>query len=82
MSAYPIGQFLVITHARVAEERVIADDGLVIPPPMITMCAHCRRVQPVFNVKEWTWIPSLVASPPDHVSHGLCPPCAQYYYPE
>ena len=80
MSAYPLGHFVVVTHARI-DHAHLADHPNALPA-LITMCSHCQRVQPLVDVKEWTWIPSIVAAPPEYVSHGLCPPCAQYYYPE
>ena len=48
---------------------------------LVRMCSHCRRTlrasEPV-----WDWVPSFVERPPGRVSHGLCPVCLTYHYPE
>jgi hypothetical protein len=49
--------------------------------PVVTMCAHCRRVR---NNKEqvWQWIPDFVARTPRNLNQTLCPACYAYYYPQ
>jgi hypothetical protein len=48
---------------------------------VITMCMHCRRTRRSAGSNMWDWVPDFVASPPDDISHGLCPICFSYYYP-
>jgi hypothetical protein len=48
---------------------------------VITMCMHCRRTRRNKGANIWDWVPDFLASPPDDVSHGLCPTCFRYYYP-
>jgi hypothetical protein len=52
---------------------------------IITMCCHCRRVRRnralTASGPVWDWVPSFLAGTPGRVSHGLCPSCRAYYYP-
>lgn len=48
----------------------------------VTMCANCRRTRRADHDGPWDWVPDLVARPPECVSHGLCAPCLELYYPE
>jgi hypothetical protein len=47
---------------------------------IIVMCMHCRRTRRA-DADAWDWVPDYVACMPANVSHGLCPPCADFYYP-
>ena len=49
---------------------------------LIGMCMHCRRTRRTEEGDIWDWVPEFLAKPPDNVSHGLCPSCFRYYYPE
>jgi hypothetical protein len=49
---------------------------------VIVMCSHCRRTRRSAEPNIWDWVPAFLAAPPDNVSHGLCPVCGLYYYPE
>jgi hypothetical protein len=49
---------------------------------LITMCCHCRRVCQVTARSAWDWVPAFVQSPPANVSHGICTPCLNLYYPD
>lgn len=82
MIVYPIADsFLLFVHSvriekehsRVPSQMSLAREGVV------PMCAHCRRVREPNGA--WLWVPALVASPPPNVSHGLCEPCMEFYYP-
>jgi len=78
---------LVVVNSLVVEKP----HERVIRPPLtalyrtsggvITMCMHCRRTRSSAEPEVWDWVPDFVASPPDGVSHGLCPTCFFYYYP-
>ena len=60
-----------------AEERYRNGQGL------IRMCCGCRRTQRHAPGKEsWDWVPHFVERMPAGVSHGLCSPCREHYYPE
>jgi len=78
--------FAIVTNDLIVEEpkadsqevsgaRYLTSDGIV------TQCAHCRRVLRQDAGLEWDWVPSFVRSPPARVSHGLCPPCLEFFYP-
>lgn len=49
---------------------------------LLTQCAHCRMVRRVDNPSTWDWVPELVQTQAEHVSHGLCPVCFRHYYPD
>jgi hypothetical protein len=49
---------------------------------IIGMCMHCRRTRRSEEPDIWDWVPEFLAKPPDNVSHGLCPTCFRYYYPQ
>lgn len=84
MIAYPFGDSLVVTHVLQVErphDREASPPGEVyLRDGVIEMCAHCRLVRHA-TATRWDWVPALVAAMPPNVSHGLCPPCAAYYYP-
>jgi len=49
------------------------------PDGFIVMCSNCRRTR--VNIEDhWDWVPDFVKEPPEHVSHGLCGPCKEYYF--
>lgn len=82
MIVYPIADsFLLFVHSvRFEEEHVrIPAEMPSSHAGLPTMCAHCRRVRGPNG--SWLWVPAFVASPPPNVSHGLCEPCAEFYYP-
>jgi hypothetical protein len=64
----------------------------IIQPPLtalyrttggvITMCMHCRRTRRGEGSDIWDWVPDFLASPPHDISHGLCPTCFRYHYPQ
>ena len=85
MIAFPFGESFVVTHALRAEhahDRETREPSEVyVQRGIVTMCAHCRRVR-ARPRERWDWVPMYVARPPARVSHGLCAPCAEYYYPE
>ena len=49
---------------------------------LLAQCSHCRRFKRKESAARWEWVPAMVADPPRRISHGLCRPCAQYYYPD
>ncbi len=50
---------------------------------IVVQCAHCRCVRRVdLPEHPWVFVPAYVADPPEQVSHGLCPACLAYHYPE
>lgn len=84
MLAFPFGESFVVTHALRAEHahdrEVCGPSDEYVHRGLVTMCSHCRRVCARAH-ERWDWVPTYVARPPTRVSHGLCPPCAHYYYP-
>jgi hypothetical protein len=49
---------------------------------LMVTCSHCRRFRNASREGRWDWVPELVSNPPARLSHGLCPPCLEHYYPE
>lgn len=58
------------------ESRYRGSNGVIV------QCAHCRRVRHGRESARWDWVPDWVRQMPRETSHGLCPVCANYYYPE
>ncbi len=78
------GPFLIVTNDLVLEEPADPAAGAHELPPrdgIVVQCSHCRRVRARAST-TWVWAPAYVASPPPLLSHGLCPPCTAYFYPE
>lgn len=57
------------------EAHYLDDDGIV------HQCMHCRRTHHQGDRDRWDWVPQWVAQSPPSTSHGLCPPCFDFYYP-
>ncbi len=88
MLVYPSkGATLVVTHALRVERAhdrpaLPADDARYRHEGLLRMCSHCRRVRGPTPEERWDWLPDYVNQMPPDVSHGLCPPCFEHYYPE
>ena len=88
-TVYPLKQelgFLVVNSLLV--EKPIEDspgtlilDDYIDNNGIIHQCAKCRKVQNLQSESRWDMITFLIASPPPNISHGLCPVCLDYYYP-
>jgi hypothetical protein len=59
-----------------------ANAEYVSPGGVITMCAHCRRTRRRDDVDTWDWVSRHLRVTGLNVSHGLCPRCTAYLYPE
>jgi len=85
MHVYPVrGELLIVNSLLVQSEH----DREVSPAieahyrdsgGILLMCSNCRRVRAKGPEARWDWVPGFVLSPPARVSHGLCPPCYEYY---
>ncbi|MDZ7826889.1 MAG: hypothetical protein U5R48_13845 [Gammaproteobacteria bacterium] len=49
---------------------------------LLHQCAHCRRMANQTEPARWDWVPAWVEAPPPNLSHGICPLCLEYYFPE
>ena len=89
MSAYPIrgGAGLVVSH-HVIHRAPHAGPSLSLREHhtsgrgYVVQCANCRKIQDHRSDNKWDWVPDVLASPPQNVSHGLCPNCLDHYYPD
>ncbi|MDB4988999.1 MAG: hypothetical protein JWN04_4177 [Myxococcaceae bacterium] len=86
MTVYPGGTDLVVVHSlRVDSPHTrlasAPDDGRYVQNGLIRMCSNCRRVQNRLGHKRWDWVPAYLQRAPVTVSHGLCDPCARFYWP-
>lgn len=52
------------------------------PHGLMHQCAHCRRMEHQLDQSRWDWIPEWVEAPQPNISHGICPVCVEYYFPE
>lgn len=64
-----------VAHGSFSEAAYRRPDGIVV------MCSHCRRTRRAGIAEHWDWVADFVREPPHQTSHGLCPPCFEYYYP-
>lgn len=48
---------------------------------LMRQCVHCHRFRRA-QTPQWDWVSAWIASPPENVSHGLCPICRRHYYGE
>jgi hypothetical protein len=86
MIVYPLTNWFVVTnslrieapHVREAFASSVAYEDA---QGIVTICAHCRRARRgPRSLNHWDWVPAYL-EPGHRISHGLCPPCARYYYP-
>jgi len=86
MIVYPVpSKALFVIHSL----RVESPHARAVHPPdvqtylrdgFIHMCANCRRVENPHGSERWDWVPVWLDQAPDNVSHGLCKPCAVFYW--
>lgn len=85
MTVYPVGTELVVVHAlRVDSPHTVparAPDERYVQHGLIRMCSNCRRVHNPSGQKRWDWVPAYLQHAPVPISHGLCDPCARFYWP-
>jgi hypothetical protein len=88
-TAYPLIDSigLVITNHLVqekphTEKEVEFNNRFVNEHGIIIQCANCRKIRNPVNPSNWYWVPSLVKSPLENISHSLCVPCLDHYYPD
>jgi hypothetical protein len=62
--------------------QALADTAYVSPGGMITMCAHCRRTRRQDDSNTWDWVSRFLRDTGRKTSHGLCPRCTSYLYPD
>ena len=78
--------WLLISNARVVErphsipvayglQSYVSVDG------QITMCSHCRCSRKTDQPSQWDFVPAHFDSNLENISHGLCPVCLEYFYP-
>lgn len=48
---------------------------------LVKMCCHCRRTANRMQ-ERWDWVPRFLNRGSARVSHGLCPLCWSYHYPD
>ncbi len=88
MVAYPLaGGGVLVCNARVVESArgeagYAALEEVYGARGYITQCGHCRRVSNPTEPARWDWVPAYVSEPRTNISHSLCPPCVEVYYPE
>jgi hypothetical protein len=81
---------LLVVNSHLAQHRspsspspeASVDSAYISPGGSITMCAHCRRTQRLHAIDAWDWVPRFLRETGRKVSHGLCPRCTAYLYPD
>lgn len=48
---------------------------------LIGMCCHCRKTRRAHEPDVWDWVPQYVRHMPRNTTHGICPSCIAYFYP-
>ncbi len=85
MRALPLGDGLLLEHARLVEHPHDAPPSPAIEARyrsahgLVSQCSNCRRVRRVDD-GSWDWVPAWVARPPHATSHGICPSCFGFYW--
>ncbi len=87
-TAYPLVEKkgLIITHhlvvARPHETSVIDfSKKYWNQDEYIIQCQNCRKIKDPDDDSRWIWVPSLVENQLPNVSHSICTPCLDHYYP-
>ncbi len=85
MLVEPQGQFLVLTHILIEErphpELAHEPADCYVRNGLVTLCSNCRRAHNRQS-DSWDWVPVFLhAEESFRCSHGLCPPCSQFYFP-
>ncbi|MEQ8785608.1 MAG: hypothetical protein RIC55_04885 [Pirellulaceae bacterium] len=88
MDVYPLradAGYLIVNSLLVEEPhpnacKVSSLNGYADSDGVIHQCAHCRRVEHQRVPSRWDFIPQWVKSPPQSVSHSICPICLDHYY--
>lgn len=49
---------------------------------LIAQCCQCLKIRRPEDATRWDEVPAFLASPPDELTHGLCPVCFHAHYPD
>ncbi len=89
MRVLPAGAGLIVVHHLVVEQPFGHGDA---QPPvaqrytnadgLITQCCQCRMIRRPATPRTWDWVPAFLDTPPEELTHGLCPLCFRHYYPK
>ncbi len=92
-TAYPLGEregLLVVNSLRVEHTHDPVTHRPCAPAPdvyqdrdgVVCQCATCRRFLNRTQPQRWDWIPSWLNDHGLQISHGLCPVCLGFLYPD
>lgn len=88
-TAYPVSgsKGLVITNHLIIEnehpeERVVFSSRFEDNNKIVTQCSNCRKIRDPQNKEKWYWVPELVKNRLPNISHSICTPCLDHYYPD
>jgi len=48
---------------------------------LVRQCCHCRRLARR-RASAWDWVPALEENGEDNITHGICPTCLDFHFPE
>jgi hypothetical protein len=86
MQVFPLASsFAVVNSLRLehphTRQALAPDDTLYRSKNgLVCMCANCRRTNQAANPQAWDWVPAYLEDRKAKVTHGLCPPCMEFYY--
>lgn len=88
-NAYPIigSEGLLITNHLVIEKQH-PEEGVAFSSrfednaKIVTQCSNCGKIRDPQNMEKWYWVPELVENRLPNVSHSICTPCLDHYYPD
>lgn len=72
---------LVESYPHTDPAEILASKHFKEHTRIISMCAHCRKIQNQAEPLKWEWIPAAFDYDKNQISHGLCPACSRFYYP-
>jgi hypothetical protein len=83
-------KWFVVTNTLIVERcharRAATDPNAYVDAnSILTACAHCRCSRRVDTPDQWDFVAEHLETRPNSplkVSHGLCPVCRAYFYPE
>lgn len=88
-TVYPLfgSKGLVITNHLIiesqhSEEGVAFSSRFEDNAKIVTQCSNCGKIRDPQNKEKWYWVPELVKNRLPNISHSICTPCLDHYYPD
>ena len=72
----------LVVEKKHSEEEAVFNAGFEDENGIITQCMNCRKIRDPQNRNVWLWVPSLLESPLENISHSICLQCCEHYWPD